>query len=258
MRNQYPWKLGATSFVIPDSVEKNVQYLGGRVADIQLLFFESSWQARLPHVMDMGMLADLADRFGHSYTVHLPLDLHLGSDDVLLCRKSIDEVCRIVEMCQPVEPRAYDLHLNQEFYPDYDKWCDCCRESLVLLRDRLGSEWQRLCIENINYDFGLIADVIRECETQVCVDFGHLHQQNFSDADYFRTYRVSHVHLHGVRAGHDHQPLTDADIPFLERLAQEMVDHDYDGIVTLEVYKAAELIESLILLEQAWDDFLIL
>jgi sugar phosphate isomerase/epimerase len=254
-RQKYPWKLGATSFVIPASVEENVQFLAGMVDDIQLLFFESSWKAQLPHAVDVEHLARLAGEHGHSYTVHLPLDLQLGSPDATIRQRGMDEICRIVEQCHTLEPQAYDLHLNRETHLDDEQWCTLCLESLLALQGRLGSTWDTLCVENVDYDFGLIADVVQQCGLGVCVDFGHLHHHQFSAENWFSTHGVNHVHLHGVTHERDHQPLCLEDIPFLQRLAQDMVDHSYGKVVTLELYKADALAKSLAIVHRAWQSF---
>lgn len=253
VRRRYPWKLGATSFVLPAPVEENVQYLAGRVDDVQLLFFESSWQARLPYTIDMDVLSGFLGE--HSYTVHLPLDLQLGAEDTSYRLKCVDEICRIVAACESLHPVAFDLHLNREKNINEITWQTNCRDSLLVLQGRLGATWAKLCIENIDYDFGFIAKVVAECGAKVCVDFGHLHHFGFNDGDSFAKYDVQHIHLHGVVDGRDHQPLKSSDIPFLQRLGQDMVDNDYGGVVTLELYKAEWLAESLDVLERAWADF---
>lgn len=244
--------MGATSFVIPDSVEKNVRFLAGKVDDVQLLFFESAWQARLPHEIDMNLLADLAAVHGLSYTVHLPLDLQLGSRDANLRSRCIDEICRIARICAPLSPLSYDLHLNQG---QDQYWQEHCLQSLFELKERLGDVWNRLCVENIDYDFGLAAGIVEESRVKVCADFGHLHHQGFADDYYFREYDIAHVHLHGVSGGCDHQPLVENDSAFLKRLAQDMAAHKYDGVVTLELYKSEWLAQSLAILDRVWANF---
>ncbi len=254
-RQKYPWKLGATSFVLPASLEDNVRFLAGIVDDIQLLFFESSWNAQLPHGVDVDLLARLAGEHGHSYTVHLPLDLQLGSSEAAIRQRGVDEICRIVEQCRGLEPQAYDLHLNRE--PDLvdEQWRSFCHDSLLALRDRLGPMWHTLCVENIDYDFELVAEVVQHCNVGVCVDFGHLHHHQFAAENWFSAHGVHHVHLHGVTRERDHQPLCRDDIPFLQRLARDMVDHSYGKVVTLELYKADALAKSLDMVHRAWQSF---
>ena len=257
MRGRYPWKVGATSFVLPDSVEANVRHLAGAVDDIQLLYFESAWQARLPHYIDMNQLAALALEHGHSYTVHLPLDLRLGATDHVVREQSVAEICRIVGECQTLSPVAYDLHLNREASQTDAEWCRLCGHSLALLRAELAEAWSRIYVENIDYDFQLVTPILKESGVGVCVDFGHVHHFGFADTGMMCRYKVGHIHLHGCADGRDHQPLSEADIPFLQRLAHEMVAHEYNGVVTLEVYKSKWLSSSLEIVDQAWSEFTI-
>ncbi len=254
-RKRYPWRLGATSFVLPATVEDNVEFLAGKVDDIQLLFFESAWKAKLPNDIDLPRLAGLALEHGHSYTLHLPLDLQLGSAENELRQRGVDEICRLVDLCQDLTPMAYDLHLNRELDLPEDQWLDNVLQSLGDVKKRLGEEWQKVAVENIEYDFRSIDGLLIRCQGRVCADFGHLHHQQFPDHNWFTTYDVNHVHLHGVSDGRDHQPLTPADIPFLQRLAAEMVAYDYGNVVTLELYKVEALAASFAVIDQAWREF---
>ena len=77
----FPFRLGTTSYIIPDDILPNARYLADKVRDIELVLFEvddGSNNLPPPHVIDE--LAELARQYDMTYTVHLPLDLKLGDD----------------------------------------------------------------------------------------------------------------------------------------------------------------------------------
>jgi hypothetical protein len=76
-----PFRLGTTSYILPDEILPNARYLAGKVRDVELVLFEvDEGQNNLPSPEQVNSLRELASQHDLSYTVHLPLDLRLGSD----------------------------------------------------------------------------------------------------------------------------------------------------------------------------------
>src|SRR5262245_25369283 len=76
-----PFRLGTTSYIIPDDILPNVRYLADKVQDVELVLFEvDDGPNNLPSSETVAELAALADAHDLTYTVHLPLDLRLGAD----------------------------------------------------------------------------------------------------------------------------------------------------------------------------------
>ncbi len=76
-----PFRLGTSSYIIPADILPNVQYLAGKVRDIELVLFEvDDGQNNLPSSDVLNELVRLAALYDLTYTVHLPLDLKLGAD----------------------------------------------------------------------------------------------------------------------------------------------------------------------------------
>lgn len=250
----YPWLLGTTSFVLPAGVEENVRVLAGQVDAVQLLFFESRVNSHLAHQVDVNLLARLADDHALAYTVHLPLDLELGSHDKVVRRQGVDEVCRLLEELAPLSPRAFDLHLRPA--PDVERvaWQANLAESLQSLATRCGEWRSKIGIENIGYDFALVEEVVRESGFGICVDFGHRLRYN-QRTDFWALPHWRHIHLHGAKPGRDHLPFQDKDIDFLHNLGHALQREEYRGVVTLELYDATQVRDSLATLHQAWQPF---
>ena len=71
-----PFRIGTTSFVHPGSWVENVQQLAGRVADVEILFFESDG---LPEADEVQGLVEWKSRAELTYSLHTPLDASLAS-----------------------------------------------------------------------------------------------------------------------------------------------------------------------------------
>lgn len=253
-RPQYPWRLGATSFVVPADLLTNVRRLIGLVDDVQLLFFESAAKAQLPHVVDVAALGELAEEGGLSYTVHLPTDIRLGAATVAERQTGIDEICRLVAELEPLAPTAFDLHLVTE--PDITEaeWLANLDRSLAALAMALGERRALVGIENIDYPYTTIRPLVEHHGFAVCLDLGHLLRyghdwQAALDRD---LPRVNHVHYHGVRGGKDHGAVVKEQAPVTARLGQALARIGFNGVVTLEMYALAELETSLAELKRAW------
>ncbi|MEN8257869.1 MAG: cobamide remodeling phosphodiesterase CbiR [Thermodesulfobacteriota bacterium] len=250
----YPWQLGTTSFVLPASLEENVRALAGQVDAVQLLFFESKHNSRLAHTVDVGLLAGLAEDHGLSYTVHLPLDIQLGSENKEIRQQGIEEICRLVEELEPLQAQAFDLHLNLEKDIEPAAWQENIHHSLENMALRIGGVQEKVGIENIGYDFELVAEVVQSCGFGICVDFGHrLRYNHQTDFDAISNWR--HIHLHGADPGRDHRPFNSQDVDFLQRFGKTLVERSYRGVVTLELYELSGVCDSLATLHEAWQQF---
>ena len=261
MMPRYPWRLGTTSFVLPAQVSENVAYLASQVDDIQLLFFESSYNAKLPHGVNFEFLKQVAADSALTYTVHLPLDLQLGADSLVARQQAINEVERLVNELAIIKPMAYDLHLNMSDGGG-EKWLAGLSDSLSLLQRLLGNEWQKVNVENIDYDLKILSPLLTELDCRYCFDFGHFQRYGFDDvaiaSDFAWAYdllpKCDHIHLHGVRDRQDHLSLGGQD-NWLVDLANELVAKEWQGVVTMEVYKDAYFLQSQAVLADLWEPF---
>jgi len=253
-KKRFPWRLGATSCVLPADIMTNVRVLAPLVDDVQLLFFESAAQSRLPQPVDVQVLRDLAEEHGLTYTVHLPTDLALGAASRAERQEGIGEMLRLMAQLAPLGVLSFDLHLVRE--PDLSEaaWLDNLAASLEKLSGALGDEKRLVGVENIEYPFGLVAPLVAEYGFGVCLDLGHLvHYGHDLEEGLALLPKASHLHYHGVRGGKDHQALHDAEQARM--MGARLADAGYDGVVTLEMYSIEKLKASLALLDEAWQPF---
>lgn len=256
MKGRYPWRVGATSFVLPAGVSENVDYLADRADDIQLLFFESASQTLLPHKVDVSYLQNSAQEHNVTYTVHLPTDLSLGGDNRQAREGGVVEVLRLMEELAPLEPRAFDLHLNMVSDVDKELWIDRLDHSLTLLADRLGRDRDLIAVENIDYSFSQVRSLVLEHGFSLCLDIGHALRYGDDVSQIIEDMcHARHIHYHGVAGGRDHRAISSSSGELSRRLGAAMAAENFDGVFTVEVYTRNALEKSLKELAAAWSDF---
>jgi len=80
----FPFRLGTTSYIVPDDILPNVRFLADQAQDIELVLFEvDDGTNNLPSAETVAEMQALAAAHNLSYTVHLPLDLRLGAEEDL-------------------------------------------------------------------------------------------------------------------------------------------------------------------------------
>ncbi len=251
----YPWRLGATSFVFPAGVYENVLFLADKVDDIQLLFFESPSESLLPHHVNVPLLREKAVEYDLSYTVHLPSDIRPGSDSAAIRQKGVAEIARLFEELLPLNPLAFDLHLALEHEISGDQWRENVGDFLTLLQKEIGPE-SRLAIENIDYPFSNIRELVVEQGFSFCLDFGHaLFYDDEPEQLLKDIVRAAHIHYHGIVNEKDHQALGKSQSAFSKRLGSQLLACNFSGVVTLELYHEDKLRDSLLQLNTDWQDF---
>lgn len=250
----YPWRLGATSFVVPAGINENVRFLAPLVDDIQLLFFESAASTGLPQDFDLALLAESAAAHALSYTVHLPTDIRLGASGKEICAQGIAEITRLMTVLAPLAPRCFDLHLAREANLPEAAWLANLDESLSRLAGRLGAKKKLVAVENIDYPYALIAPLVRKHGFSVCADLGHAVRYGYA-LDFLpgQADSLLHLHCHGVENGKDHRAVRDEDAACA--LGAQLAETGFGGVVTVEVYSWEMLGASLATLQKAWQPF---
>ena len=251
-----PFRLGTTSYIIPDDILPNVRWLAGKVDDVELVLFEVDDQPNehglnnLPDPAAIAGLRELSKRHDLSYTVHLPLDLRLAAPDGEQ-HASIDKARRVIELTRPLQPWAYVLHLDgRELIggsspAEKEGWNDQAVQALELLAGWAGDP-RLLAVENLErYALDFIDEAVRRAGTSRCIDIGHLWLDGHDPLPYLEKHleraRVLHIHGIGTR---DHQSLMFVREAELERVMGWLVRSGYAGVVTMEVFGVEDFEES--------------
>jgi sugar phosphate isomerase/epimerase len=238
-------RIGTTSCIWHDYMLPNVEKLAPLVDDVELLLFDV--ERDVPGAEEVSQLVRLKHEHALSYTLHTPLDASLASADDARRALGVDKVRRAIEWARPLEPLGHTVHVylgdgERDAAPpaDLDAWRDRARRSLETLLADLPA--RALCVECIDYDFALIAPVVRALDLSVALDVGHLMRDG-------RGLRAAvEEWLPGTRPdGRDHKSLTFAPRAELEWLLGTLAERQFGGVLTLEVFDAADLETSLAL-----------
>ena len=207
LKNNFPFRLGTTSFILPANYADNVAFLAPLVDDVELLFFESEAQS-LPKKQEVEKLHQLKKEHGISYTLHLPLDLHPGSRDESLRRKSMDVCRRLVASTFRLDPLAWILHIPLS--GDNPEGNRASMERSIGELENEGLDRNQLCLETLDYPFEQVLEMAEKHDVSMCIDIGHLLLHGFTVENCLEAClkRTRVVHVHGLRKRKDHQEIS--------------------------------------------------
>lgn len=160
-------------------------------------------------------LISLKDELGISYTVHLPfwsIELATFNDNVR--KGSIESIIDSIEVTKPIEPEYYVLHATGDLAATFSSLPynpDLVHLISTLLAGFAGTSVEeiisrteinprRLAVENIEFPFDVMRDVIDDLDTSICFDTAHLlchFSGSESVMDFYNTHknRISEIHL---------------------------------------------------------------
>jgi sugar phosphate isomerase/epimerase len=247
-----PFRLGTTSYIIPQDILPNVRYLAGLVDDVELVLFEvDDGQNNLPTPVVIDTLARLARDSGLSYTVHLPLDLRLGAEGEAQ-HVSLEKAKKVIERTRPLSPWAYVVHLDGHEARHYTNpedllaWQDQAVRALELVAGWAGS-LELLAVENLeSYPPDFNFPVLERIPVSVCLDIGHLWRDGHDPLVWMQTFlpRARVIHLHGI-GERDHQSLALMQPGQVDALFGHLLLKGYAGVLTLEIFSEPDLMTSL-------------
>ena len=251
-KGRFPFRLGTTSYIIPADILTTVKALADKVDDIELVLFESDEISNIPNRQLVRTLRELACGNDLTYTVHLPLDVNLGSSNEEERIKSVDKCLRMIGRMAPLKPFAYILHFHG------DRRGRRPSENLAGWRSNLerstaeilatGIAPDDLCIETLDYPFELIERIVFDYRLSICLDIGHLLYYGYQPLNYLDRYlaRTRVIHLHGVADGNDHRAVSFIRSELLSEIITPLCDGKAPKrVVTLEVFSETDLVKSL-------------
>ena len=253
-------RVGTTSFIYPGSWLHNVQQLGPRFDDIEILFFEAGG---FPDPDECRALACCKQQYGLSYSLHTPLEASLASSDEGRRRAGVDAVWRAIQAAAVFEPEHYVLHVylgdterDPHAPPELAAWRERAADSLSQLLAR-GVAARQLCVEALDYDFALLYPVIEALDLSVALDVGHWVRDERDELSELQRYlpRARLLQWHGTEpGGRDHRSLRHYPADRARALLSRLVAARFDGVLTLEVFDPEELASSEQVLERLWTE----
>ena len=249
--NQYPFRLGTTSYIIPADILPNVRYLADKVQDVELVLFEvEEGSGNLPNREQIAEMRRIAADNDLTYTVHLPLDLRLAEDGSLR-HKSLEKAKRVIDCTSELNPWAFVLHLDGKAARNgatinvMQRWQEQAVQSLKIVGDWAGGI-KKLAVENIEgYPLDFYEPVLEQIGVSRTVDVGHLWLDNHDPVAYLRhaLHRTRVIHIHGID-GRDHKSLEHVPTEKLRAVLDELVRAKYQGVFTIEVFSENDFLTS--------------
>jgi sugar phosphate isomerase/epimerase len=256
LKNRFPFRLGAPSFIYPAGYVENVRRLGPHLDELELLFFESA-PGSFPDVSEIAALCRSGEDMGLSYNVHLPVDLHLGHADAVVRQAAVRRLSEVLSHCRPLNATTHTLHLSYaepESTPEaVELWQARILESLHRLFEISAIAPQRISVETLDYPPVWLRPILAEFPLRVCLDVGHLlhHGLDLSTVLEGLKEKIVIVHLHGTAQERDHQAL-DVLSPSVWELLKPFVA-DFKGTLSLEVFSPERLAISMRCLQEMTD-----
>ena len=234
-----PFRLGVTSYVHPADIEANIQALAPVADDIELVFFESADASNFPTPAEILRWKALAQEYDLTFTVHFPIDKALGSPDRTEREAFITVVRRLMDLCQPLDPHGWILHvegIKADAAPDRIKqWQE---DSLPLMRTLASDagDPRQFCVENLGYPYEWCEPMLMEIPFGICLDFGHLCQMNQDWRAHVQRWlpRTRIIHLYGTDLTSRHFSLECSPAPLVRDALRSI--GDYSGVLTLETF----------------------
>ena len=250
----FPFKIGTTSFIYPDSYVRNVKMLAPYLDEIELILFESTPDS-LPSNHEIKELFFLTNEYDLSYNIHLPLDISLGAAEPSTRHFALETIKNIMDLTASLSPTTYTLHLPYEEI-DFEnerikRWKERTYHSMEMLCTS-GINSRTISIETLNYPLEWVKEILIDFNLSVCMDLGHLILYGMDMRSIFNRYenRTSIIHLHGANENQDHQPLDLLSKSNLKTILEIL--KRFKSIVSIEVFSYDHLNASLNLLEKVW------
>ncbi len=261
------FRLGTTSFILPDHIIPNVIRLGPFFDEIELLVLESAPSDVLPSKAEVNTLLSLARDLNLTYNIHLPTDVSLSHESPRKRQAAADTLLRVMDRLHPLAPTTHTLHLEMPTdvirdmgNPEKRKdWLDCTREGLSAFLSGIP-DTSAISVETLDYPFSCIEPLIHEFHLSVCVDAGHQIRYGHDLIQTFEAHRprIPLIHLHGVDSSgtekKDHKALDL--LPQEEILKIVRVLENFRGVVSLEVFNLDNLNRSLQVLSRYFQNSL--
>jgi sugar phosphate isomerase/epimerase len=226
-----------------DHVLPNVEWLAGKVEDVQLLLVEPD--SDLPSREDVLRLKRIHELHGNTYTVHLPT---LKAVDGEKRRHSVETLARVIDLTRPADPLGWTLHVGPSpVAPDTDveRWHEWAVTSVLDLGQLTGVLPHHLRVENLYAaDLAPLRRVVSASGCQLCLDVGHVVMARGRPLDAARDHLpvTGHIHLHGV-TDRDHRSV--AHFPDLSGFLALLEATRFDGVLTMEVFGKEDFESSL-------------
>lgn len=251
----FPFRLGTTSYIIPDDLCANAVYLRDVVDDMQLVLFDTPAASNIPTTNDIAELAQIAGTT-LTYSLHIPTNIRLAAANDDQRQRDVQKAVDLLNRCAPLPLSAVIVHLEGDEPEDgrSRRWTDWQAAAAQSLRTLATATDAPICVENIErYHPKHTIPAVDATGSRFCVDVGHEWKAGRSPMNLLacRLDRTRALHLHAVGPEHDHDALTYAPADELAGVLRLLHERAWDGVLTLEVYED-DFAPSLDVVQRMW------
>ncbi|MEA4890349.1 MAG: sugar phosphate isomerase/epimerase family protein [Clostridiaceae bacterium] len=225
-------------FGMPTLIEVKSLEAGARLCkELGLRFIELNMN--LPEYqadrIDAGEFAEIAQRYGIYYTIHLDENLNPCDFNRTVADAYTDTVLRTIELAKQLRVPVLNMHLSKGVYftlPEkkvylFDEYMDVYLNKLIAFRDQceeaIGEADIKICVENAdgyNKEFlqrGL-AFLLESKVFALTFDIGHNAGIGGGDEKIIMKYKnkLCHMHMHDAREKSSHLPLGAGELDLLK------------------------------------------
>lgn len=248
------FRIGTTSYIYPDNVIPNVHKLKDKISDIELILFETSDENSILSQKDLKELINIGKEKNLTYTVHLPLKTGLGSGTENKRKWSINNIISLINYFAVLNPHSYVLHLELSARAEKNikMWQNRVNNSVKRVLKKIKIASTKIVVENLDYPFSYVEDVVAGNNLSICIDIGHLITAGVSVEKHLDRHlnKTRVIHFHGVDKGKDHVSLKYLDKNFIKSIVRRLRNSNYRGVFTLEIFSQSDFEESLSILNK--------
>ncbi|MFW9962577.1 MAG: cobamide remodeling phosphodiesterase CbiR [Candidatus Sifarchaeia archaeon] len=212
----------------------------------------------------INQLIDLKEELGHSYTVHLPFwSLELATFNEHVRKGSIDSIIEAIELAKPLQPEVYVLHASGDMAAyfsnqNYDSnlirlirqlLAGFAAASVEDIVSRTEINPRELAIENVDFPYYVLRELVDDLDTSICFDTAHLLAQmsgTESIMDFYTTHkdRITEIHLQDAAKEDDDTVVNEDHVALgrgimgeklLREFLLELVKDNFDGPIIFEL-----------------------
>jgi hypothetical protein len=257
-KNKFPFKVGCTSYVIPDMIVPNVLLMSNIIDDVELLFFESAKGSSFLSNEELKELEIISKNDGISYSIHCPIDICAGLNDKISQERFVFQIEQIIRETETLPVSGFIVHLDglpAAYNSDEEiLWVENVNKICKKISTINKIDTSKICIENLSYNPGLNVEIISKYNFSACIDIGHLWLNKHDWKTYCNCMLplTKTMHLHGVSHNKDHRSIKENDLTQLTDFIQNYLMY-YKQVLTIETFKKDSTFDSLEILGEIWD-----
>ena len=209
-------------------------------------------------------LVELKEELGHSYTAHLPFwSIELATFNEHVRKGSVDSIIDAIELAKPLEPEAYVLHASGDLAAGFSRLkydpgivqlvctflAGFTAASVEDIISRTEINPRELAIENVDFPYHILRDVVDDLDTSICFDTAHLLAEmsgTESVMEFYETHkdRISEIHLQDAARDDDKTAVQEDHVALgrgkmgdtvLREFFLELVKDKFDGPIIFEL-----------------------